>query len=335
MKRTTGILVLAALLSTLWNCGGDSSSGSDTGGDQTPPPSPSQLRVDKIRDGEVWLSWAEVIDEESEEVGYLVYRAEGEDGAVAVDSTFRTIFQDQGLRYEEEYTYYVTAVDAAGNESGPSNSVSGQPFNNLAPLAPTGLRAFAHNLALLAQGAIDVSLDWNANVETDLVGYRVYRATDEGFAIGEDLLLAEVEVPRFVDEEVEVGTLYFYKVTAVDKGGKESPISNEVSDVALPPAELVEPVQGALTSPEPTFSWRPVPGASTYQVIVTTSPTSGEISAVPLTSDTSAVFVGRTVSGRDTASLESGQLYYWKLISSTRENGQENSVSRVESFKIR
>ena len=70
-------------------------------------------------------------------------------------------------------------------------------------------------------------------------------------------------------------------------------------------------------------------------MIVTTSPTSGEISAVPLTSDTSAVFVGRTVSGRETASLESGQLYYWKLISSTRENGQENSVSRVESFKIR
>ena len=124
MKRTTGILVLAALLGTLWSCGGDSSSGSDTGGDQTAPPSPSPLRVDKIRDGEVWLSWAEVVDEESEEVGYKVYRAEDGETAVVVDSTFRTIFQDQGLHYEAEYTYYVTAVDAAGNESGPIRSAA-------------------------------------------------------------------------------------------------------------------------------------------------------------------------------------------------------------------
>ena len=70
-------------------------------------------------------------------------------------------------------------------------------------------------------------------------------------------------------------------------------------------------------------------------MIVTTSPTSGELSAIPLTSDTTAVFAGRSQTSGRTLTLETGQIYYWKLIASTRENGQENSVSEVESFKVR
>ena len=330
MKRTAGILVLASL-AWLWSCGGDSDSPAASD-DSTTPDAPADLRVDKIRDGEVWLSWNAVEEKVvDEEITYVIYRAEGQQEAVAVDTTFRTTFQDLGLKYETEYTYYVKAVDAAGNESPPSNLVNGQPFNNLAPLAPTGLRAFAHNL--LDQR--DLALDWDVNVETDLIGYRVYRSVEADMRVGEDLLLAEVIQPRFVDEEVEVGTVYYYKITAVDRGGKESPSTEEASDVPLPLPELVAPVQGELTSPEPGFRWRVVPGAMNYRVIVTTSRTSGEISAMPLTTDTTAVFVGRAASGGDDAALESGELYYWKLIASTRENGQENSVSQVESFKIR
>lgn len=331
MKRMAGILVLVAL-SWLWSCGDDGDRPAAPS-DSTAPAAPTDLRVDKIRDGEVWLSWNAVAEEVVGEIAYVVYRTENQHEAAAVDTTFRRSFQDQGLQYETEYTYYVTAIDATGNESSSSNLVKGQPFNSLAPLAPTGLRAFAHNLSILEQR--DVALDWDANVETDLIGYRVYRSSEANLDVGEDLLLAEVIRPRFVDEEVEVGTVYYYRITAVDRGGKESPPSEEVNDVPLSLPELVAPVQGELTSPEPSFHWRSVPGAMTYRVIVTTSYTSGEISAMPLTTDTTAVFVGRTSSGGDAAVLESGQLYYWKLIASTRENGQENSVSQVESFKIR
>jgi len=327
MKRAIGIWVLGAGI-WLWSCGGD---GSGAGPDQDdgPPPPPANLRVEKIRDGEVWLNW-----KESEEGAvYVVYRSEDEGEAAAVDSTFRTDFQDRGLEYEIEYTYYITAVDVADNESLPSNTVSGQPFNNLAPLAPTGVRAFAHNIFILDQ--LDISLDWDANEEADLVGYRVYRSTEADFAVGTALLRIQVETPRFVDEEVEVGTVYYYRITAVDRGSKESAASPAVRDVALPLPELVAPVQGEITSSKPTFRWRPVHGARTYRVIVTTSPTSGEISAMPLTSDTTAVFAGRSLPEGGNVVLESGQLYYWKLIVSTREDGAENAVSRVESFKVR
>ncbi|MEW6756003.1 MAG: hypothetical protein AB1505_34240, partial [Candidatus Latescibacterota bacterium] len=242
-------------------------------------------------------------------------------------------FQDAGLVYETEYTYFVTAMDAAGNQSFASERVSGQPFNSLGPLAPTGLRAFAHNLYILSQ--LDIALDWDASPESDLAQYRVYRSLLSTFAPDSTTLRAAVTAPRFVDEEVQVGTVYHYRVTALDRGGKESQPSEEVSDIPLALPELEAPVQGALASATPTFRWQPVAGARRYQVVVTTSPTSGEISAIPPTAQTAAVWVGRPErDGRPTA-LSPGQLYYWKVIASTRQDGLENSVSRVESFKVR
>ena len=54
-----------------------------------------------------------------------------------------------------------------------------------------------------------------------------------------------------------------------------------------------------------------------------------------LTADTMAVFNGRTVSGSAQEALESGEIYYWKVIASTRDGGVENSVSAIEDFKVR
>lgn len=328
MKR----LILMLVLGTgVWMtaCGGDSSGGPQLSPDIVPPDRPSNLQVGKIGDGEIQLTWAAPAD--SDWTFFVVYRAASAEPALAVDTTFQTQFDDRGLEYEVEYTYHVTAVDGAANESGPSNSVSGQPFNTLSPQAPTGLRAGARNIVIFDQ--LDILLDWNDNTEADFEFYRVYRAEEANFS--DVVLRTAVAEPRFVDEEVEIGVRYFYRIAAVDRGGKESVPSESVSDAALAVTVLTEPLQGELTSPTPTFHWQAVPEALTYQVIVTTSPTSGEISAMPLTSDTSAVFQGRSLDSDVTVTLESGEIYYWKVIASTRSNGAENSVSIVESFKVR
>ncbi len=328
MKRLIFVWVLG-IAAGMAACGGDSSEGPQLGPDVVAPDRPSNLEVGKIGDGEIQLTWAAPSD--SDWTFFIVYRAEATGAAVALDSTFQAQFADRNLEYEVEYTYHVTAVDGANNESGPSNSVSGQPFNTLSPQAPTGLRAGARNIVIFDQ--LDILLDWNDNTEADLDLYRLYRATESDFS--DVIPRAEVVEPRFIDEEVEVGMRYFYRVTAVDRGDKESVASQSVSDVALEVPVLTEPLQGALASPTPTFQWQAVPEVLTYQVIVTTSPTSGEISDVPLTSDTTAVFQGRSVSPDSTAALESGEIYYWKVIASTRTSGVENSVSIVESFKVR
>ena len=143
------------------------------------------------------------------------------------------------------------------------------------------------------------------------------------------------EISANLDRAIEVGTSYYYQVTAFDRGNKESAGSVGASDLALPLPELVEPITGQLASAQTVFSWRPVSGALSYRVIVTTSPTSGEISDMELTADTMAVFNGRTVSGGAQEMLESGEIYYWKVIASTRDGGVENSVSAIEDFKVR
>jgi len=224
-------------------------------------------------------------------------------------------------------------VDSAGNESAPSRPVKGQPFNTLSPLPPAQARAMAHNISILAQ--LDIVLDWQANEETDLVNYRVYRGTDPGLMVARENRVAEIESPRFVDVDIRVGTVYYYRITAVDKGGKESLPSELVFEVALPQPDLLKPVQGELAAAIPSFRWKAVPHARAYRVIVTSSPTSGEITDMPLTSDTTAVFAGRVLPSGEEAILQSGQIYYWKVIVSTREDGTENAVSRVESFKVR
>ena len=331
MKRLKVLSVLYVLLGS-WHCGGDGSSSSGPNSIQNvgPPEPPGQLRVDKIGDGEVWLNW-QAAGEEGD-VLYIVYRSVADSGAVAVDSTFRISFQDRGLEYDLEYTYYVTALNTAGGESTASNLVSGQPFNNLAPLAPTSVRAVAHHSEILDK--LDIILDWDENRETDLVGYRVYRSTEEAFTADKSLLRSEVTVARFVDEEISVGTVYYYLITAVDRGGKESAVSEQVTDVPLPLAQLVTPVTGELTSPQPIFVWHALTEALSYRVVVTTDPGSGEISDMPLTADTTAVFMGRVQNG-NAIKLVSGEEYWWKVVASTKEGGVENSVSKVESFKIR
>ena len=312
----------------LWHCGDDGAKGTSPVATVDTPPAPRALSVERIGDGEVWLNWQAV--EGEDEVLYVVYRSVGDDAVVAIDSTFQTRYKDRGLRYELEYTYRVTAINGGG-ESDPSNAISGQPLNSLTPQEPTAVRAVAHHLEVLGQ--LDIALDWADNAETDLAGYRIYRSTEQGFTPGVEHLLMQVSGPGFIDAEVEVGTAYYYRITAIDLGGKESNASKEVSDVALPSPVLLVPVAGEETAAPLTFTWGRLPEARAFRVIVTTSLTSGEVSDMPLTSDTTAVFTGRIKEGR-LVSLEPGQVYYWKVVASTHAEGIENSVSRIESFKV-
>ncbi len=326
MKRLKFAWIAVAV--GLWHCGGDGEKGTSPVATTEPPPAPRALSVERIGDGEVWLNWQAV--EGDGEVLYVVYRSVGDDAAAAIDSTFETRYKDQGLRYQQEYTYRVTAINGGG-ESDPSNAVSGQPLNSLTPQVPTSVRAVARHLEVLGQ--LDIALDWDDNAETDLAGYRIYRSTEQGFTPTLEHLLMQVSGLGFIDAEIEVGTVYYYRITAIDLGGKESRASEEVSDVALSSPVPLVPVAGQEAAAPLTFTWNRLPEARAFRVIVTTSLISGEVSDIPLTSDTTAVFTGRIKDGRLVA-LEPGQVYYWKVVASTHAEGIENSVSRVESFKM-
>jgi len=95
--------------------------------------------------------------------------------------------------------------------------------SDINPAVPTGLS--------VALGDGSVELTWNANSEDDWAGYNLYRATTSFGSISEAERLngGLITDPIYIDTEVSVGEKYYYRVTAVDEGGNESRLSQEVS----------------------------------------------------------------------------------------------------------
>ncbi|CUS33278.1 hypothetical protein COMA2_120158 [Candidatus Nitrospira nitrificans] len=82
------------------------------------------------------------------------------------------------------------------------------------------------NLTLNTQAS--VTLTWNANTESDLAGYKVYRATSSG-AYGAPIAAIPGNTTSYIVTGLQSNTTYFFVVTAYDIAGNESAYSNEVS----------------------------------------------------------------------------------------------------------
>ncbi|MEW6246117.1 MAG: choice-of-anchor D domain-containing protein [Nitrospirota bacterium] len=83
-------------------------------------------------------------------------------------------------------------------------------------------------LTLNVPATSSATLTWNANTESDLAGYKVYRATAPG-AYGAPIATLQGNVTNYVATGLQVGTTYYFVVTAYDSAGNESAYSNEVS----------------------------------------------------------------------------------------------------------
>ncbi len=88
------------------------------------------------------------------------------------------------------------------------------------PTVPTGLVANS--------GKQSVILRWNANVEPDLAGYRVYRASSAGGA-PQAISTYTVTHPIFVDTTPITPTAGYYSVSAVDRTGNSSGATQPIS----------------------------------------------------------------------------------------------------------
>jgi accessory colonization factor AcfC len=125
--------------------------------------------------------------------------------------------------------FMVMAIGNYGNAWWVTKADSGYSVDNLPPAAP------APFLGQYAAGT--TALHWNRNTEPDVAGYRLYRGATPGFAIGASSLVAQLPDTGYVDAAAGP---YFYKLTAVDAHGNESPIA------ALQPAGTTDVAAGAL-----------------------------------------------------------------------------------------
>lgn len=156
--------------------------------------------------------------------GYRVYRSamEGSLGFRLVGEPQEPSYLDPDFAFGKAYSYKVRAVferDKQMAESEDSGVVKITPKDVFPPAAPTGLAA------TYVSGAVEVV--WNANTESDLGGYNIYRRGETGpfEKINKALLLS----PVFRDSAVAAGHTYYYQASAVDLAGNESARSQEVS----------------------------------------------------------------------------------------------------------
>jgi len=136
-------------------------------------------------------------------------------GFVPAGTVQQPQWTDTTTEFGKAYTYVVQTIGALGNnkevESELSAEVTITPVDTFPPAAPSGLAPSA--------AANTIELAWERNTESDLAGYRIYRALDGG-ALEK---LADVnQVPSYSDRKVEHGKTYRYAITAVDQAGNES-----------------------------------------------------------------------------------------------------------------
>ncbi len=196
----------------IWNnCNG--------GGDTQAPTNPSNLTANNTTETTTNLSWNGSTDN-VDVVGYKVYR----NGVnVLTTNGTGTTATVSGLTSNTTYSFFVTAYDAAGNESNASNTINvTTPFSDTtAPTAPSSLTA--NNTT-----ETTTDLSWNASTDNvGVVGYYIYQ---------DDVFVGSATTTNSNMVGLTAGTTYTFFVTAYDAAGNESAASNTIDVTTLSPS---------------------------------------------------------------------------------------------------
>ncbi len=190
-----------------------------SGGDTTPPASPTNL-VATGGDGEVALDWDD--NSEPDLASYNVYRSltSGSGYGLLAQSVTLSAYTDTTVTNGTTYYYAVAAVDTSQNEGLIGNEASATPESGpdtTPPSIVTGVVATG--------GDGEVVLDWADNPESDIASYKVYRSLTS--TNGYTLLASGIVPSNYTDTNVTNGTTYYYRISAVDTSSNEGIASDE------------------------------------------------------------------------------------------------------------
>ncbi|MAU71003.1 MAG: hypothetical protein CML04_02820 [Pseudozobellia sp.] len=195
-----------------------------------------KLKIDSIMPTSVQLSW-NTDSNLSSVKEFKLFQDSTE--VVALKETKYTV---QGLLPENEYSYYVVAIDGQEKSTRPSNIVEiitkpqGAVVDTLPPPAPVGLRS-----TNTTSNSIDLS--WNSMADSlQITAFRVYQ---------DSILLGVVKDNLYQVKDLQPQNTYGFSVTAWDNEERESPFSeilrvttlgeevkDSISTLPLPPSNL-------------------------------------------------------------------------------------------------
>lgn len=225
--------------------------------------------------------------------------------------------------------YVITAVNFSGNHGPPSPVFQYELFDNIPP-APV------QNLDRRVSEEQWVYLTWDRNRETDLAGYNVYRSTD--MAKYEEKMTEEplrVNETFFSDTTVVGGMTYFYYVTAIDRTGNESEMSDmvmaQILDFEIPPKpENLSAVFNEITG-EIDLSWEMEAFSDNFESFIIMrrredGQVPGAYSRVNMENLTNVNF---SDAGEAETGFPEGALYRYILFSSSRAKNYSDTISVI------
>ena len=161
--------------------------------------------------------------------GYKIYRKDGNDFDLleTIDSRTSGRFVDEGnffkkLKDGTQYEYRIVAYNRYDAIGPTSDSV-------VAETKPVPTRV---ENVVASESVPNVVLQWQANPESDIDYYQVYR----GSSCSSVRKLASVKNTSYVDADVSGGRSYCYRISAVDTDELEGTTSSsvEISTTAVP-----------------------------------------------------------------------------------------------------
>jgi chitodextrinase len=171
----------------------------------------------------IYVHWLPSSDDTAV-TGYRVYR----DGTTTPIATTTALnYYDNGLTASTTYSYQISAVDAAGNESVKSAAATGSTLpDTTAPTVPAGLAAL-----VISTDRVDLS--WGSSTDNvSVAGYKIYRDSSQ---------IATTSGRTYSAIGLTASTTYSFAVAAFDVAGNTSALTTAVAATTLSTADLTPP----------------------------------------------------------------------------------------------
>jgi fibronectin type 3 domain-containing protein len=286
---------------------------------------PIGLTIRDAFDGMIGLSWSK--NSQADISGYDVYSSVITDtNFVKIGFTSNNYYDDFGLEYNSVYYYAIKAVNNSGLQSDLSSAVSAIPKNRYAPIEPYVVKINARNIG----DTLQIFLSWSPSIDKDIAYYEIYRDTVEFVEHIREKNIGTTDKTNFVDKtNLKIGTKYFYKIRAYDKGGLRSPLTEIVSDYILDKPGLIYPPDKSEINTIENFRIKTVNGEAKYKLIIQNSAVGGIIKEIDFEANASANEHFIDVRG---LLLEGYKTYFWRVATFTNNNTAPNSYSNLYSF---
>ena len=114
-------------------------------------------------------------------------------------------------------------IDGSRSDIGVFGGPGGESYEymDLPPAVPDSLNGFLD--------ADSIIITWRYNYESDFSRYLVHRDTTAGFEPLDINIIAEPETSIFIDQNVELGKNYYYRIASIDNQNNRSDYSDELS----------------------------------------------------------------------------------------------------------